>query len=278
MSSLATIAHLRRATSQLPVSWYCDPAIYAAEQRLLFPRAPSYVGHELMVPNVGDYCALESRDNAQALVRNAAGHRARLEHLPPPAGDHAARVAATARNIVCPIHRWTYDLKGELLGAPHFADNPCLHLRPLAAARTGTGSCSTASATSIATSRRSRVQTFDFSNHVLDRIEINECNYNWKTFIEVYLEDYHVEPFHPGLGQFVTCDDLKWEFGDWYSVQTVGVRNKPREARDRRTTRGGTRRSSTITAARRRRTARSGWSTTRTSCSSGIRTCSSSAR
>ena len=33
-----------------------------------------------------------------------------------------------ARNIVCPIHRWTYDLKGELLGAPHFADKPCLNL------------------------------------------------------------------------------------------------------------------------------------------------------
>jgi phenylpropionate dioxygenase-like ring-hydroxylating dioxygenase large terminal subunit len=61
---------------------------------------------------------------------------------------------------------------------------------------------------------------------VLDRIEIHECNYNWKSFIEVYLEDYHVGPFHPGLGQFVTCDDLKWEFGDWYSVQTVGVKNR----------------------------------------------------
>jgi len=24
-----------------------------------------------------------------------------------------------AQNIVCPIHRWTYDLQGELLGAPH---------------------------------------------------------------------------------------------------------------------------------------------------------------
>ncbi|HNS94194.1 MAG TPA: RHO alpha subunit C-terminal catalytic domain-containing protein, partial [Thauera sp.] len=45
----------------------------------------------------------------------------------------------------------------------------------------------------------------------------------WKTFIEVYLEDYHVVPFHPGLGNFVTCDDLSWQFGDWYSVQQVGI-------------------------------------------------------
>jgi choline monooxygenase len=54
---------------------------------------------------------------------------------------------------------------------------------------------------------------------------LHECDYNWKTFIEVYLEDYHVVPFHPGLGSFVTCDDLRWEFGRQHSVQTVGVHN-----------------------------------------------------
>ena len=64
---------------------------------------------------------------------------------------------------------------------------------------------------------------FDFSGHMLDRVEIHECNYNWKSFIEVYLEDYHVVPFHPGLGQFVTCDDLRWEFAPWASLQTVGI-------------------------------------------------------
>ncbi len=68
-------------------------------------------------------------------------------------------------------------------------------------------------------------QHFDFSGYLFDHVEVHECNYNWKTFIEVYLEDYHVVPFHPGLGSFVSCDDLTWEFGDWYSVQTVGVHN-----------------------------------------------------
>jgi phenylpropionate dioxygenase-like ring-hydroxylating dioxygenase large terminal subunit len=52
----------------------------------------------------------------------------------------------------------------------------------------------------------------NFDGMVLDHVEMHECNYNWKTFIEVYLEDYHVGPFHPGLGSFVTCDDLRWEF------------------------------------------------------------------
>ena len=53
----------------------------------------------------------------------------------------------------------------------------------------------------------------NFSGYMLDRAILHEYDFNWKTFIEVYLEDYHVGPFHPGLGQFVTCDDLRWEFG-----------------------------------------------------------------
>ena len=67
-------------------------------------------------------------------------------------------------------------------------------------------------------------QDLDFSGFMLDRVQIDEYACNWKTFIEVYLEDYHVEPFHPGLGNFVAINDLKWEFGDWYSVQTCGVK------------------------------------------------------
>ena len=118
-------------------------------------------------------------------------------------------------NIVCPLHRWTYDLKGQLLGAPHFADNPCLNLgaTPL---QNWKGLLFERKA---ATSRENwrawhQAKHLDFSGFMFDHVEVHECNYNWKTFIEVYLEDYHVEPFHPGLGSFVNCDDLTWEFGD----------------------------------------------------------------
>ncbi|MFM7571180.1 MAG: aromatic ring-hydroxylating oxygenase subunit alpha, partial [Betaproteobacteria bacterium] len=70
---------------------------------------------------------------------------------------------------------------------------------------------------------------FDFSGYMLDHVEAHDCHFNWKTFIEVYLEDYHVVPFHPGLGQFVSCDKLRWEYGDWFSVQTVGVHDTLRK-------------------------------------------------
>jgi len=222
MSNLATASQLRRAASQLPVSWYCDPAVYAAEERLLFARSPGYVGHELMVPNPGDYYALEWRDNAQALVRNAAG----IE-LVSNICRHRQAIMLQGRgnvpNIVCPVHRWTYDTGGQLIGAPHFPQNPCLNLNK-APLENWNGLLFKGPRSANADLAGMNVTNqLDFAGYKLDHVEMHECNYNWKTFIEVYLEDYHVVPFHPGLGNFVTCDDLTWQFGDWYSVQRVGI-------------------------------------------------------
>jgi phenylpropionate dioxygenase-like ring-hydroxylating dioxygenase large terminal subunit len=132
----------------------------------------------------------------------------------------------TRTHVVCPIHRWTYDLKGRLVGAPHFADDPCLNLRgwPLQAWR---GLLFEHRGQDLAATLGAGFghPELDFSGYVLDRIEHHVCEYNWKTFIEVYLEDYHVAPFHPGLGGFVSCDDLQWDFGTHHSVQTVGVQH-----------------------------------------------------
>jgi phenylpropionate dioxygenase-like ring-hydroxylating dioxygenase large terminal subunit len=135
------------------------------------------------------------------------------------------------QNIVCPLHRWTYDIKGELLGAPYFEDNPCLNLSQ--ANLNDWNGLLIETPTPQARGRLAELAgldpafapggKFDFSGYVFNHAITHECSYNWKTFIEVYLEDYHVGPFHPGLGQFVTCDDLRWEFGKHYSVQTVGL-------------------------------------------------------
>jgi phenylpropionate dioxygenase-like ring-hydroxylating dioxygenase large terminal subunit len=223
MSDLATASRLRQAASQFPASWYCDPRVLDAERRLLFARSSGYVGHELMVPEPGDYHVLAARDNAQTLVRNANG----IELLSNICRHRQAIMLSgkgNAQNIVCPIHRWTYDMKGELLGAPHFPDKPCLNLgrSPL---QNWNGLLFDGPRDVARDLSALTLKDLDFSGYMLDRVDVHECKYNWKSFIEVYLEDYHVQPFHPGLGQFVTCEDLRWEFADWASVQFVGVNN-----------------------------------------------------
>jgi phenylpropionate dioxygenase-like ring-hydroxylating dioxygenase large terminal subunit len=217
---------LERSRSQLPVSSYFDQDLFRREQALIFRHSPRYLGHELAVPEVGAYLALAQEGEGRALVRTGLG-----VELVSNVCRHRQAVmlrgrGQTPNGIVCPLHRWTYDLHGQLLGAPHFEQDPCLNLRnyPLqnwhGLLFDGNGR---SLAADLAVLGAGPAAALDFSGYVFDRAVLHECDYNWKTFIEVYLEDYHVGPFHPGLGQFVTCADLRWEFGRHHSVQTVGV-------------------------------------------------------
>ena len=224
---------LQQAASQLPVSSYFDEALFQREITELFSRGPRYVGHELMVPHVGDYATLAHEDHGRALVRNAQGgielisnvcrHRQAIM-LQGRGNLMQEQKGAAGGNIVCPLHRWTYSPKGELLGAPHFSHDPCLNLRNHSL-RQWNGLLFEDNGRNIAADLAGMgpASMLNFEGYALDRVEMHTCHYNWKTFIEVYLEDYHVGPFHPGLGNFVTCEDLSWEFKPEYSVQTVGV-------------------------------------------------------
>ena len=80
MSDVAHLRQVRPARPQLPVSWYFDPAIFELEKKLLFDAGANYVGHELMVPTVGDFHTLEWMDHAKMLVRNASGVECSLTH------------------------------------------------------------------------------------------------------------------------------------------------------------------------------------------------------
>jgi len=228
MSRLLSAAELSAPVSQLPPAAYFDEALLARERELLFARGPGYVGHELMVPNAGDYAVLASRNNAHALTRTERGvnmisnvcrHRQAIML------DGRGSLAQNGGNVVCPLHRWTYSGEGELIGAPHFACNPELNLqnKGLKAWNGLLFDGPRDPVVDLAALSAQTRQTLDFSGYVFNRSVVHDCDYNWKTFVEVYLEDYHVGPFHPGLGQFVTCDDLAWEWGREFSVQTVGL-------------------------------------------------------
>ena len=239
---------LQQASSQLSVSSYFDEALFQRESSGIFTRGPRYVGHHLSVPHLGDYAALPHEAAGRALVHTQAGvelisnvcrHRQSLLLK----GRGSLNAGTSSGNIVCPLHHWTYSANspssidggpgslktGTLIGAPHFAQDPCLNLNnyPL---QSWNGLLFEKNADSrnvaLDLAHIGPLADLDFSGHVLDRVEMHECNYNWKTFIEVYLEDYHVGPFHPGLGSMVSCEDLRWEFKEHYSVQTVGVANR----------------------------------------------------
>ena len=220
-------------SQRIPDWVYTDASVYAREvERIFHGRTWNYVGLEAEIPNAGDFIrsnvgptpvvVSRAKDGGIAVFENRCVHRA---------AEFCRELTGNVKEFVCPYHQWTYDLKGQLIGAPHFAETPCLNLSktPL---QNWNGLLFEQNGYDVMDKLKHMEATrdLDFSGYMFDHVEIHECDYNWKTFIEVYLEDYHVGPFHPGLGNFVTCDDLRWEMGAEYSVQTVGVAKSGSEA------------------------------------------------
>lgn len=208
----ASPSHLEQQSADaslgLPPSWYVDPRIFELERRALFDGGPHFVGRQEMVPRNGDYYALKGaceglllvRDKDEVrLVSNVCRHRQAL----------MLHGRGNAKRIVCPVHNWTYGLDGKLCAAPHFPENPCLHLdsdrlldwRGILFAGPRDAAADLAELTGAA--------ELAADDYVLDRVEYEEHPLNWKSFMEVFLEDYHVFAVHPGLRTFVCPDELK---------------------------------------------------------------------
>ena len=63
------------------------------------------------------------------------------------------------------------------------------------------------------------------ATYVFEKQIVEECHFNWKAFLEIYLELYHVEAMHPGLQKWVDPDNYEWGFGDRWSYQILGIKD-----------------------------------------------------
>jgi choline monooxygenase len=69
---------------------------------------------------------------------------------------------------------------------------------------------------------------------VLERVDEEEHNLNWKVFLEIYLEDYHIGAVHPGFRAFVEPADVRGALqaigGERFFCEQVNVRWPPAPA------------------------------------------------
>jgi len=213
-------ARMRAQAMPLPPSAYADPAWFEREQAAR-GRWPSYAGHEAMIPERGDFREPALGANGRVLLHGERGPvlssnvcRHRQARMLQGSGN--------ASRIVCPVHGWTYDLGGRLLGGADFPRPPegmCLEQEPLENWR----GLLLAGAGGLATRLHDfpAIPEFDWSRYRFDRAIVEEHNVNWKDFIDIYLEVYHVGFVHPGLRNWVDVDHYEWTFGREWSCQTM---------------------------------------------------------
>ncbi|MFA4912098.1 MAG: aromatic ring-hydroxylating dioxygenase subunit alpha, partial [Burkholderiaceae bacterium] len=73
MTDIGRLAHVVPARTQLPVNAYFDPVLFQQEMDIIFKQSALYVGHEKLVPNLGDWRTLAQENAGRVLVRNQNG-------------------------------------------------------------------------------------------------------------------------------------------------------------------------------------------------------------
>ncbi len=216
-----------QSAAGLPISWYFDPEILEIERRELFAAGPTYSGHVSLVRDDGDYMALGGQQEGKLLVR----HNGQAQLVSNICRHRQAQMlcgAGHVKHIVCPVHNWAYDLSGKQVAAPHFENNPRrdLECEPV----TEWNGMLFAGPRDV----RRELAPLDgwtelsTTGYVLERIDEEEHDLNWKAFLEVYLEDYHISACHPGFRAMVNPGDLRGALqavgGERFYCEQVNVR------------------------------------------------------
>ncbi len=224
----------------LPVGYYFHSK-YRNFRFNLFRDGANYVGHELMVPNVGDYRVLEIMDDQYILLRkednkcvmlsNICRHQqARLiDPKNRPGTDHRSgniKSFNQAGLIICPVHKWSYKPDGKLHHAPKFENSlnlclPVMELKSWNGMLFYTERNISEDLANLGYSEHFDPRLLDMNNYIYVGSDKPVCyNFSWERFIAVYLDLYHVAPYHPRtFAQIIDCHDFKWELGERYNVQ-----------------------------------------------------------
>lgn len=103
----------------LPAACYTDPAFFAFERDHIIPRHWTCLGHIDQLARPGDYLYGEIGRDPVMVVRAGDGRLRAMSALCRHRGHPLVTASGhTARGFRCPLHSWTYNTEGRLIGAP----------------------------------------------------------------------------------------------------------------------------------------------------------------
>ncbi len=211
-----------RTPQPIPLKWYADPELCQIERNVIFNDTPCYYSHASSVPRVGDYHVLENTFNRCVMVHNESG----IEVISNVCRHRQASLLhgrGHQRAIVCPVHHWKYGLDGQGLSTPQMDGAKCESLDRYTTVNWHGLIFNDHSHIAMTLNNSKHFESLKERNFIFQSSENLTCDYNWKIFMETYLDLYHIHAIHPGLRKFANCSDVHWDFSPYYSSQSVGT-------------------------------------------------------
>ena len=254
LEALNIDADIARAWT-LPALFYVEPSLAALENARIFSRTWQVVGHHDQVAKPGDYFTNQLAGEPLLIVR---GHDQRLRgffnvcrhRAGPPAEGCGSR-----KLFRCAYHGWTYNLDGSLNHATEVEGVDGFKAEDFGLVPVSCDEWSNLVFVNLASNARplleslgelaQQAERFAFKRMKLFERRSYDMKCNWKTYVDNYLEGYHLPTIHPGLNRELdfnayTVEPYARHVRQWSPIRGAQTGDAPRrrypEAHDGLTT------------------------------------------
>ena len=202
---------MTNAQDTLAAALYSDPTVYEAERKAIFAKSWQLLAHDSQLAAPGDYVAATFAGYPVLAVRGDDGvirafHNVCRHRAGPLVKDGAGHAG---RGLTCLYHGWRYALDGRLASARDFgpAENfdprnfglvalACESWRGFVFMNMDKNAPQLMRTIAPLEERASALslERFTRAQH-----SVHDLKCNWKTYVENYLEGYHIPVLHPAL-------------------------------------------------------------------------------
>jgi choline monooxygenase len=204
------------------------------EKERIFARTWQVVGHARQLANPGDFFTLELAGEPLLIARDSQGQLRGFYNVCKHRAGPPAEGCGSRKVFRCGYHGWTYSLEGKLLNAPEMEGTENFRheefgLTPirveewsgLVFANLDPHAPSLLQMLGALPEQAARF-AFDRMRLFQRREYVMECN--WKTYIDNFLEGYHLPSVHPGLNRELDYGNYVTETYASYSRQLSPIR------------------------------------------------------
>jgi choline monooxygenase len=195
----------------LPSRLYTDVSAFAAEKERIFGRSWQVAGHRDQVGNAGDYFTTELGGEPLLIVRGNDGKVRGFYNVCRHRAGPPAEGCGSRKLFRCGYHGWTYGLDGSLIGATEIEGVEGFRPEDFALAPVQVEEWFNLILVNLDPEAKplreslselsQQAGRFPFADMKLFERRRYEMNCNWKTYVDNYLEGYHLPSVHPGLNR-----------------------------------------------------------------------------
>ncbi len=195
----------------LPSTLYSDPKIFAAEKEKIFCRTWQVVGHAGQVAHPGDYFTTELVGEPLLCARGSDGKLRGFYNVCRHRAGPPAEGCGSRKIFRCGYHGWTYGLDGSLISATEIEGVKGFCAEDFALAPVRVEEWFNLVFVNLDSDARpllealaelpQQAEKFPFPGMKLFERRTYDMKCNWKTYVDNYLEGYHLPSVHPGLNR-----------------------------------------------------------------------------